>query len=278
MSHIRCPLCGKDSAVSTFNPEDLDRDIYLRQTIGLGYQRGFTYGPDESVLGDDVYTPKVMDRFIDLLKLFMENDIVTARELAVKLRIGVPIQGTDQVFPYEDILGNYYKRNEDLKNQVSSLKNQLSTTRSGVSIFEFVELKTSYEKLVNRARVKRKIEKILKYLHDMLDSKIVLEEDDWVLEVYEYDVVIFPYLLKKLYTLNRTERDMLDNRINTECFEIKWIFRFIKKEPTITSVTDMLNKKPNKIYYKLYNLPIPDYSKDEGFGIYRGINWETLSK
>ena len=278
MSHIRCPLCGKDSAISTFNPEDLDRDIYVRQTRGLGYRGGFTYGPDESVLGDDVYTPKVMDRFIDLLKLFMENGIVTAGELAVKLRIGVPIQGTDQVFPYEDILGNYYKQNEDLKNQVSSLKNQLSTTRSGVSIFEFEELKTSYEKLVNRARVKRKIEKILKYLHDMLDSKIVLEEDDWVLEVYEYDVVIFPYLLKKLYTLNRTERDMLDNRINTECFEIKWIFRFIKKEPIIQSVTDMLNKKPNKIYYKLHNLPIPDYYKDEGFGMYRGINWETLSK
>ncbi len=170
------------------------------------------------------------------------------------------------------------KASDRARNQVSSLKKQISTTRSGVSIFEFEELKTSYEKLVNRARVKRKIEKILKYLHDMLDSKIVLGEDDWVLEVYEYDAVIFHYLLKKLYNLNRRERGMLDNRINTECFEIKWIFRFIKKEPTITSVTDRLNKKPKKIYYKINGLPIPDYCKDEGFEIYRGINWETLSK
>jgi len=118
----------------------------------------------------------------------------------------------------------------------------------------------------------------LKYLHDMLDSKIVLEEDDWILEVSECSPTIFIYLLKKLYTLNRRERDMLENRINTECFEIKWIFRFIKKEPTIQSVTDRLNKKPKKIYYKLHNLPIPDYYQDEEFEIYRGINWETLSK
>jgi hypothetical protein len=33
VSHIRCPLCGKDSALSTFNPEDLDMDIYIRQAI-----------------------------------------------------------------------------------------------------------------------------------------------------------------------------------------------------------------------------------------------------
>jgi len=278
MSHIRCPLCGKDSAVSTFSPEDLDRDIYIRQTSGLGYPGGFTYGPDESVLGDEVYTPKVKDRCIDLLKLFMENNIIAARKLALELKMGVPIQGTDEVVPYEYVLDLSNQQIKALKNQVLSLKNQLSTTRSGVSILEFEKLKTSYNKLVNDLEVKRKIEKILKYLHNMLDSKIVLKEDDWILEVYECSPSIFIYLWKKLYTLNRKERDMLQNRINTECVEFKWIFRFLKKEPTIKSVTDMLNKKPKKIYYELHNLPIPDYYKDEGFGIYRGINWETLSK
>ena len=59
-------MCGKDSAFSTFNPQDMDRDIYVRQTYGLG-KGGFSYGPDESVLGDDFFTPKVMDRCIDLL-------------------------------------------------------------------------------------------------------------------------------------------------------------------------------------------------------------------
>jgi hypothetical protein len=169
------------------------------------------------------------------------------------------------------------KASDRARNQVSSLKNQPTTTRSGVSIFEFEELKTSYNKLANNLEIKRNIEKILKYLHNMLESKIVLEED-WILEVSECSPTIFIYLLKKLYTLNRRERDMLEKRINTECIEIKWIFRFIKKEPTITSVTDMLNKKPKKIYYELHGLPIPDYYQDEEFEIYRGINWETLSK
>jgi hypothetical protein len=277
MSHVRCPLCGKDSAVSTFSPEDLDRDIYVRQTSGLGYPGGFTYGPDESVLGDDVYTPKVMDRCIDLLKLFMENDIVTARELAVKLRMGVPIQGTDEVVPYEYVLKLNNQQIKALKDQVSSLKYQLSTTRSGVSLHVFEELKTSYNKIVYDLEIKRKIEKILKYLHNMLESKIVLEEDDWILEVYEYDPVIFPYLCKKLYTLTRKERDMLENRVYTECYEFKFIFSLFINKPTIISVIDMLNNKPDRFYYELHNLPVPDHYKDKEIGIYRDYNWETLS-
>ena len=83
-------MCGKDSAFKSFNPEDLDLDIYVRQTSGLGYGGGFSYGPDESVLGDDFFTPKVMDRCIELLKVGIEKDIVISRELAVRARSKKP--------------------------------------------------------------------------------------------------------------------------------------------------------------------------------------------
>jgi hypothetical protein len=257
-------MCGKDSAFSSFNPEDLDLDIYVRQTSGLGYGGGFSHGPDESVLGDDFFTPKVMDRCVELLKVGIDKDSVTSRELAVKLKIGVSVQGTDEVVPYEDFLDIFNEQIEALKKEVISLKKQVSTARSGVSISEHEELKTRYKKLVNHARVKSKIDEILFILHAVLDSEIVLGGDDWELEVCEYAPAIYYYLCKKLYTLNRSERDMLEDRINTECIEFKLIFRFFKDKPTIKSVTDLLNEKPDRFYYKLHNLPIPDYFKDQG--------------
>ena len=118
-------MCGKDSAISTFNPEDLDRDIYIRQVSGLGYRGGFSFGPDESVLGDEIYTPKVMDRCIDLLKLFMECDIVTSRKLAEELKMGEPLQGTDKFVSYEDIVSALFQVNTALENQVSKLRLEL---------------------------------------------------------------------------------------------------------------------------------------------------------
>jgi hypothetical protein len=270
-------MCGKDSAFKSFNPEDLDLDIYVRQTSGLGYGGGFSYGPDESVLGDDFITPKVMDRCIELLKVGIEKGSVILRELAVKLKMGVPIQGTNEVVPYEDVLNIFNEQIEALKNEVTLLKSQVSTARSGISILEYEKLKTRYNKLVNRARVKRKIDEILSYLHDVLDSEIVLEEDDWELEVYEYAPAIYVYLCKKLYTLNRRERDMLENRINTECNEFEFIFRLFKDKPTIRSVADLLIEKPDRFYYALHNLPISDYYKDQGDN-YQDNNRGTPSK
>ena len=181
-------------------------------------------GPDESVLGDDFFTPKVMDRCIELLKLGIEKEYITPRELALKLKMGVPVQGTDKVVPYTDVLDINFGHIEALKKEVVSLKLQVSTARSGVSRFEHEQLKTRYDKLVNRARVKSKIDDILRYLHDVLNSDIVLGEDDWLLQIYEYDPAIYGYLCKKLYKLNSEERDMLENRINTKCVEFERIF------------------------------------------------------
>lgn len=264
MNKIRCPMCGLDSAISTFDPEELDRDIYVRNAVGLGRGGGFHHGPDESILGDDSITPKIVNRCVDLLNLFIENNIVSSQELAVKLKMGVPVQGTDEVVPYEDVLKVYYRQNEALIKRTSSLEKQVSIARNGVSRLEYERLKTGYEKLINRARVKRKIDEILKHLHVNLDSKIILGEDDWMLEIYECTPEIYIYLNKKLYGLNRKERNMLESRIKTKCDDIEILFWIFKSKPTITSVTDILNKNPGRYFYELHNLPIPDYCKDHG--------------
>lgn len=276
MSHVRCPLCGKDSFISNFNPDELDLDIYVRSFVGLGYRGGFAPTPDESVLGDDEFTPKIRNRCIDLLNLFVERGIISRRELALLLRMGVPVKGSDETVPYEDFIRMRSQILEAKDKRISMLESQVRAARGGVSMLPFEDLKTRYDKLVYNHIVKRKIEKILKYLHENLDSKIILGEDDWKLELSESIPEVFIYLCKKLYELNKMERNMLQKRITTDCVEFMIIFQMFKNKPTITSMTEVLNNEPDRFYYRVHKLPIPDHLKsEEDFS--QGINWETFS-
>lgn len=259
MSHVRCPMCGKDSASTSFNPENLDVDIYVRQAIGLGRGKGFSFGPDETVLGDDHYTPKVMDRCMELLKAGIEKGSVTRREIASHLKIGAPIQGTEDVIPYEDVQELLLKQNHALQVKNASLERQVSTARSGVSLSQHMQLRERYEKLESYIWAKKKTDEVLLFLHRVLDSKIAYKRDDWILEVYEYDPTIYTYLCKELYASSREERDMLQNRMITADVEYDVIFRILKGEPTIKSVLDRLTKRPGKLYYQIYDLPFPNY-------------------
>jgi hypothetical protein len=259
MSHIRCPMCGKDSAFSTFDPENLDLDIYVRQVTGLGRGRGFSPGPDESVFGDDHYTPKVMDRCMELLKAGIEKGCVTMREIERLLKMGVPIQGTEDVVPYEDVQKILLRQNQALRKKNASLERQISTLGSSVSLFEHEQLREKYEKLESNVRAKKKTDEVLRFLHSVLDSEVAFEGDDWILEIYEYNPLIFSLFCKKLYALSREERDLLQSRIYSECVEFYRIFWIFKGKPTIESVADRLIKEPGKFYYRLYDLPFPNH-------------------
>ena len=277
MSHVRCPLCGKDSFISNFNPDELDLDIYVRSFVGLGYRGGFAPTQDESVLGDDEFTPKIKNRCIDLLNLFVEQGIISRRELALLLRMGVPVQGSDETVPYEDFIRMRSQIIEAKDKRISMLESQVRAARGRVSMRSYEDLKTRYDKRVYNHNVKRKIEKILKYLHENLDSKIILGEDDWKLELSESIPEVFIYFCKKLYELNGRERNMLQNRIITDCDEFMIIFKLFENQPTITSISEMLSNEPDRFYYRVHNLPIPDHLKtEEDFS--QGINWETFSK
>jgi len=108
-------------------------------------------------------------------------------------------------------------------------------------------------------KAKKKTYEVLRFLHSVLVSNIVFEDDDWILEVYEYDPLIFSHFCRKLYALSREERDLLQSRIDTECVEFNDIFLMFKGEPTIKSVADRLIKSPRKLYYQLYDLPFPNH-------------------
>ena len=232
MSHIRCFFCGKDSAVSGFEPSNLDLDIYTRQVHGLGYGGGFYSDPDESVLGDDYYTPKFLDRSIDFIKLLIEKGINSKKEIESRLKIGMPISNSEEVIPYDDFINMNHNINSNLQSQVSKLKNQISfNSQNHVTKKSYNELKKSYDGFRKEVDAKKLIENILIDLHNNSDSNIIKTKDYWHLEIYDISYFIHNYLYRTLYKMKLYERNMLQKRIKTNCYGITIIFNFMRKQP-----------------------------------------------
>jgi hypothetical protein len=228
-------LCGKDAAISGFDPQKLDRDIYIRQVVRLEAGRGFTYEPDISVLGDDEFTPKIKDRCIDLIRLFREQDILTEEELMEELKIGVPVEGTDTVIPFPEFIKMVSQLQQTQEKQaINKLLRRVLHGKPGV-------YKEKYEKLVKRLESKRKIDEILRYLYNNLESEAVPTEDDWVLKLFEVKSKPLRDLVRRMYGLSMEERENLQKRINSDSPELLKIFDYMKTQPTIRDVNDLLN-------------------------------------
>lgn len=272
MSHVRCPLCGRDCAVSIFDPSKLDRDIYIRQVRRA--TKGFAYGPDESVLGDDVFTPMIKCRCLDLIRLFMENDIISSSEVSRELKIGVPIVGSEDVVPFEKVLNI---REQIHSGKIAELKNQVSQLSSNTdSNAKYTELNRAYEELNNSLELKKRINKVLSWLFTRLDSEIIIFDDDWALKVKIFDLEVLPEFCEKIYEMQRDERGLLQDRIIYEGNIVTLIFDFFIDEPVMVSMTDEWRKKPNLVYYLANGLPAPEYCKVDAIQEYLG--WETIWK
>jgi hypothetical protein len=275
MSHVRCPLCGRDCAVSVFDPSKLDRDIYTRQVRRAS--RGFDPGPDESVLGDDIFTPMIKDRCLDLIRLFMENGIISSSEVTRELKIGVPINGSDDVVSYEKMLEIRERVHEGLNEQVSALRNQVSQLRlNTVSKKRYNELREAYEELNKSLELKKRIDKDLSWLHTQLNSEIILLDDDWALKVKGFDLDILPDFCKLLYSMRADEKKLLQDRIIWDSKILTNVFDYFLDEPCIDSVAEQMTKKPNIVYYLSHGLQVPEYSKDDGD--YQDFIRETYSE
>jgi hypothetical protein len=221
--------------IPLFKPQEFDRDIYIRQASGRGGGGGFDHGPDISVLGDDEFTPKIMDRCIDLLRLFIEEDILTEAELMKELKIGVSMKGTDQVIPYEEFI-------KTLSNREIRLRQQLRRERSRRPLVRPPdEYKEKYEELVKKLESKKKVEDLLRYLHKELGSTVKLDQETWILCLYEVKAKPVDYLWAQMKALTNDERKMLEDRIETHHPIMKNLFEYMKDKPTLKTVTDELD-------------------------------------
>ncbi len=80
MSHLICPLCGLSRPLASFHPTSFDRDICSQSFSGLGKGRGFVATGRSSILHSNV-TLSIKDRILDLIELFLKNDLMQKDEL-----------------------------------------------------------------------------------------------------------------------------------------------------------------------------------------------------
>lgn len=74
-------LCGLQRPVSNYDPSNYDNELYLISKRSKGYRGGFD-DDFEPILGDDVYTPLIKNRILEIIKAFKEKGIISEKELA----------------------------------------------------------------------------------------------------------------------------------------------------------------------------------------------------
>ena len=83
LSQLACPLCGKYTSLSRFDPSGFESDIYAVDMIGLGRGRGFAVGPSFSVLNDVTITGAIASRCRLILGIIEGRKIPSGGETSV---------------------------------------------------------------------------------------------------------------------------------------------------------------------------------------------------
>ena len=105
MSHVSCPLCGRNQALSKFNPKALDDDIYVVSFRGLGRGRGFEKTGETSTMAPgDPIMEQVKDRCLAIIDFLLESGCANLKEVYEILNIQDPRALREDLDEYEEVV------------------------------------------------------------------------------------------------------------------------------------------------------------------------------
>ena len=220
MSHVLCPICAKYSYGSTFNPENLDDDIYLVNFKGKGRGKGFEAYDHQSIMGDDVYTPLFVKRILQMLKTFITTDIIKIQDVLKELSI-TPTYVRSREIPRSNILD---------RNEIALLKEELSKK----------------EKEINS------LVQAHKTLDDVLGniffySDYVVRFNDlgvWYILINRLAPESYNKLLMTFGYANPRLKDVLNRKIKGGNLEVNILLDFIRNQPKRKTVLEKLLEFP----------------------------------
>ncbi len=172
MSHISCMLCGLQRPIKNYDPSNFENELYLITKRSKGYRRGFDnyYDP---ILGDDIYTPIIKKRILEIVRTLREKGIISDNEL-------------DEIFPKKDeknsFLDNLVERLLIQAFTVTTDNSDRSITESKVKVLtdQVDKLKADYDKLGHEHNkiIQNSIETSLDYtkqnfLKDLLNYALI---------------------------------------------------------------------------------------------------------
>ena len=225
MSHIRCPLCGKNAPISTFDPSSLDFDLTVVSFRGLGRARGFAVSDEHSVLGDDVFSPQVAERVLGLCRMFLDTGIIdseqTMRKLGLDSAIKIPSELPKFTHP-----PTTHVRSASSGAQMAQARETIEQQKKAFAL----------ERLINSELVK-----FVKYYPYV---EINENELPWSIEITDIDEECLLVLITLFKTFNYDERKTLLKRVNTI-------------HPVVQNFLEVLTRREKTISERLLELDFP---------------------
>jgi len=231
MSHIRCPLCGKNAPISSFDPSSLDLDLKLVSFRGLGRGKGFEVSEEHSVLGDEEYSPLIAERVLDLCKMFVDAGVIdlehALRRLGLQKTMTPPVAFPKPPQPrFTPSL-----RRDSNRIEISQLRDTI----------EKMESELAQERIIDR--------ELLKFINHYPYVKINWNDEPWTIELTNIDVNCLLTFINLYSSLNRDVQNQLQKRMKTNNPLIKRLMAIYMSRPE-RSMTDILRQYS---YGNLYN-------------------------
>jgi hypothetical protein len=226
MSHIRCPLCGLNAAVSRFDPSELDLDLRVTSFTGLGYGRGFAPAEEHSVLGDDEFSPIVAERVCALCKMFLDAGVInseyTIDKLGLKPKSSISIE-----VPTRPQIRTVY---------IPSESNSYELTHARETI-EKQEKELERERMIDR--------ELLRFIRYYPYVEINEDEVPWTIEITDVDTESFQPLILLYDRLDINIQKHLRKRLKTEHPMVEYYLKLFTKKPKKTIAERMLELDTN---------------------------------
>jgi hypothetical protein len=186
MSHLLCPLCGSSKPISRYDPKIYDLDLTVVQYSGKGRGRGFEKINEESVLGDDYFSPLTADRVLDLTKMFLDEKTLTKEKVFNKLNITNDEYNINLISSID--FSNVKQKVEHVQNipslnfssadiELRKIKNQIKKENYIIKYLEQISNKCE-SKLILLDRVKTEDNEIKDFLYylEIMPTKITLAD------------------------------------------------------------------------------------------------------
>ena len=220
-----------NAPLSRWSPENYDYDIMVTRPIGKGRGLGFDNSEEHSVLGDSDITPRIIDRMVNMLCFFVQENIITEDDLIKRLNLNKNISGQDKFIPYpqySDLEALYLSQIRVINNlRKENDMNSMSYYNSQREVDGLREAKEREDEVGSTLRW---------FLENSTSQMVSDEEFGYLVRINMIDPLLVGDELKNMRSKTRDDvKKIVNERIICDLFEIEFFLEkfFFRKTRSI---------------------------------------------
>ncbi len=245
MSHLVCPLCGKNAPLSTLNPDNLDLDLKVVGFRGLGRGKGFAKAEEHSVLGDDEISPIIARRTLQLCRMFIDAGVLRSADVIealsteklkdIKSEADVTVLQPELIYP--TVAELYYI------NQINEMKHELKNKH-----YEINRLITKINEDNEKYEINAQIDYIIKNGVEVGGTEnVVVDSNGWYLKISPDSMVLNMYLYEVVQEIPLQIKERLLQHVNSDSFPLWYKFMLVKAPRKKTVFEEMMEVNSRRV-------------------------------